>query len=268
MMNVYRTEADQPVCLKDFNPRDHSEFPGRKEEAVLRLASLKEQLGELQNRLYAQNRYAVLIVLQGMDTSGKDGTIRNLFDGVSPQGLRVANFRAPSEEERNHHYLWRVQRQLPGRGEIVLFNRSHYEAVLAERVLEIVSPDVWSERFEQINSFEETLAAEETVILKFFLHISRGEQRKRLLERRNNPEKHWKLGMDDIVSHHRWDDYTTAYEEMLSRTSTQHAPWFVVPSDRKWYRNLVVSSIVVDTLQSLHLQYPAASIDLDGWSLD
>jgi PPK2 family polyphosphate:nucleotide phosphotransferase len=193
-----------------------------------------------------------------MDTSGKDGTIRHVFDGVNPIGVRVAAFKAPTEEEIERDFLWRIHKQVPGAGEMAIFNRSHYEDVLVARVRQLVPSEVWSQRYGQINDFEKLLADTGTTILKFFLYISKEEQRERLQARVDDPQKRWKFRMGDLDDRQHWDDYIAAYEEALSRTSTGHAPWYVVPSDKKWFRNLVVATVLVETLESLRMKLPEA----------
>jgi PPK2 family polyphosphate:nucleotide phosphotransferase len=198
-----------------------------------------------------------------MDTSGKDGVIRHVFEGVNPQGVRVASFKVPTPQELDHDYLWRVHQHTPGRGEIVIFNRSHYEDVLVVRVHNLVPPEVWGRRYEQINAFERTLVEEGATILKFFLHISLDEQKERLQARLEDPEKRWKFAIGDLKERKRWPDYMQAYQDVLSRTSTQHAPWYIVPANSKWYRNLVIASVIVQTLKRLEMQYPDPEEGLD-----
>jgi PPK2 family polyphosphate:nucleotide phosphotransferase len=204
------------------------------------------------------------MVLQAMDTGGKDSTIRHVFDGVNPQGVKVANFKRPTREELAHDYLWRIHRHTPARGKIVVFNRSHYEDVLVVRVHNLVPPEIWKRRYDHINAFERMLVDEGTTILKFYLHISKEEQRERLQARLDRPHKRWKFNRGDLKERALWDDYMAAYEAMLSKTSTDWAPWYIIPSDRKWYRNLVIATILVQTLQGLDMQYPASADDLDG----
>ncbi len=218
----------------------------------------------LQGLLYAEHKHKVLIVLQAMDTGGKDGTIQHIFDGVNPQGVRVAKFDVPTQEELDHDYLWRVHKVMPANGEIVIFNRSHYEDVLAVRVHNLVPPKVWKKRFGQINHFEHILADNGTTILKFFLHIDKDEQKKRLQARLDDPTKHWKFRLGDLAERKLWSDYMQAYEDVLSKTSTKYAPWFIVPSNRKWVRDLVISSVLVDTLKNLKMKFPELEENLEG----
>ncbi|HEV3075833.1 MAG TPA: PPK2 family polyphosphate kinase, partial [Thermoanaerobaculia bacterium] len=215
-----------------------------------------------QNLLWAEHDRRVLVVLQGMDTSGKDGTISHVFEGVNPLGVRVTAFKAPTQEELDHDFLWRIHDKVPAAGEIGIFNRSHYEAVLVERVQGLVPAKVWKARYSQINDFERLLAESGTSVLKFFLYIDRDEQRRRLLERLADPEKRWKFSASDLEDRKRWDAYMAAYEEAITRTSTSAAPWFVVPANKKWYRNLVVASVLVKTLEGMQLHYREPAVDL------
>jgi PPK2 family polyphosphate:nucleotide phosphotransferase len=244
------------VDLGQWKPNDTSAFSGDKDAASLRLSQLTLRLQELQERLYAEHSHKVLVVLQGMDSAGKDGTIRHVFEGVNPQGVRVASFKVPSPVENDHDYLWRVHRQVPARGEIVIFNRSHYEDVLIVRVHSLVPQDVWSRRFDHINNFERMLVDEGVTILKFFLHIDRDEQKKRLQERLNDPQKRWKFDIADIQERKLWDAYRLAYEDVLSRTSTAEAPWRIIPANHPWCRNVLVAETIVESLESLKMKYP------------
>jgi PPK2 family polyphosphate:nucleotide phosphotransferase len=237
--------------------------PGDKAKTQEQTAKLVERLGELQELLYAENKHRVLIILQGMDTAGKDGTIRKVLRETSPQGVRVVSFKKPSEVELDHDYLWRVHAQTPGRGELVVFNRSHYEDVLVVRVHSLVPKSVWKKRYEQINAFERTLADEGTTILKFFLHISADEQRERLQARLDDPTKRWKFQHGDLDERKLWGDYMRAYEDVLEKTSTDWAPWQVVPADRKAMRDFIVAGAVVKALEKLKMNYPDPP-DVDG----
>lgn len=260
-MDQYRIKPSQTVRLEAWDPTDTSAFPDKKRDARAELEELRNELEELQEVLYAEHRHKVLVVLQGRDTSGKDGTIRRVFDGVNPQGVRVAHFRKPTPEELDHDFLWRVHKQVPGSGEMVIFNRSHYEAVLVERVHRIVPESVWRARYAQINDFERLLSEEGTTILKFFLHIDADEQKRRMKERLEDPAKQWKFNPGDLDERRLWPDYTRAYEDALELTSTASAPWYVVPANRNWHRDLVVSRILVTTLRKLEMRYPALSVD-------
>jgi len=215
-----------------------------------------ERLDDLQERIWAERRHAVLIVLQGIDTSGKDGTIRHVMQAFNPRGCRVTAFGVPTPVEAAHDHLWRIHAAAPGLGEIAIFNRSHYESVLVVRVHELVPEAQWSKRYDQINDFERELAAEGATILKFFLHIDRDEQRRRLQDRLDDPTKRWKFELGDIAERKRWDDYLAAYEDALARCSTDAAPWYLVPANHKWFRNLAVGSILVDRLDALKPRYP------------
>ena len=260
-MDLYRVKPGSRLDLAEWDPRDKSAFPVKKKEGRKRLLELNERLEELQELLYAEQKRKVLIVLQAMDSGGKDGTIRHVFEGVNPQGVRVASFKKPTPEELAHDYLWRVHKQTPGRGEIVIFNRSHYEDVLVVRVHSLVPEAVWSKRYDQINAFERTLVEEGTTILKFFLHIDLEEQRERFQARLDEPHKRWKFNPADLDERKLWPKYMAAYEDAISKTSTDWAPWVVVPANRKWYRNLVVGTAIVETLEGLDMRYPEPQFD-------
>lgn len=263
-MDRYRVQPGSRVDLSQWDPRDQSAFPGEKKEAEKVLDDLNERLEVLQELLYAEGKHKLLVVLQAMDTGGKDGVIRHVFDGVNPQGVKVAGFKVPTAEELAHDYLWRIHKHTPGKGEIVIFNRSHYEDVLVVRVHNLVPPEVWGRRYDQINDFERLLAEEGTTIRKFFLHISPEEQKARLQARLDEPDKRWKFRVGDLKERKLWPDYMRAYEDVLSRTSTDWAPWYVVPADRKWYRNLVVASVLVETLEGLNMRYPEPEENLEN----
>jgi PPK2 family polyphosphate:nucleotide phosphotransferase len=258
---VHRIEPGSKVQIRDLDP-DATPLCDDKAEGKRRSAELQERLDELQELLYAEHKHKILVILQGMDTSGKDGTVRHVMTGVSPAGVDVVSFRKPTSEELDHDFLWRVHARTPRDGEIVIFNRSHYEDVLVVRVHNLVGEKVWQKRYRQINEFERTLAASGTTILKFFLNISKTEQRKLLQERIDDPKKHWKFQHGDIEERKLWDDYMGAYAGMLEQTSTQYAPWYVVPANAKWYRNLIVADVITDALDSLKMEYP--QIDLSG----
>jgi PPK2 family polyphosphate:nucleotide phosphotransferase len=260
-MRRYRVRPGSRVELREWDPNDESAFPEGKAAGRERLVELTARLEALQELLFAEHKHKVLIVLQAMDTGGKDGVIRRVFDGVNPQGVRVAAFKAPTPEELDHDFLWRIHRQTPRRGEIVIFNRSHYEDVLVVRVHSLVPEAVWSKRYRHINAFERMLADEGTVILKFFLHIDAEEQKKRLQARLDEPEKRWKFNPDDLKERALWPEYMRAYEEVLSRTSTAWAPWYIIPANRKWYRDLVVSTIITERLAALNMGFPEPTFD-------
>lgn len=235
-----------------------------KEQALAQIPALRARLNELQDTLYADRRFAVLVVLQGIDTAGKDGTIKSVFQDVGPLGCSVANFGVPTEEELAHDFLWRYHAKTPAKGKFTIFNRSYYEAVLVERVKNLVPEMTWQRRYGQINAFEQFLVEEGTVIMKFLLHISNGEQRERLQERIDNPKKHWKFRAGDLEERRHWDQYQEAFEEMLSRCHQDDAPWHVVPANRKWYRDIAVARALVDRLEGLGLRYPGPFEHLSG----
>ena len=261
MMKKYLVKPKQRVRLSDWDPDGGKSLPDSKKDGREELQALNKELEGLQELLYAEHRRKVLVVLQGMDASGKDGTTRHVFDGVNPQGVKVASFKVPTQEELDHDFLWRIHKRVPGKGEIVIFNRSHYEDVLAVRVLRLAPPSVWSKRFDHINDFEKMLADEGTTILKFFLHISPKEQKERLLARLEEPDKRWKFNPEDLKARGMWRKYSKAYEDVLSKTSTSWAPWYIVPANRKWYRNLVVAAVLVKALKDLKMKYPKPTFD-------
>jgi len=250
----------QKVSLAGFDPAAH---PGLSEAAAEpSLEHHRKALGKLQEVLYAGQQHSVLIVLQGMDTAGKDGTISHIFSGINPQGCDVASFKVPTPLEARHDFLWRCHNQVPPRGMIGVFNRSHYEQVLAPRVHKQITTKVARQNMDEINDFEKMLYESGTVILKFFLHISREEQKKRLQARLDDPNKHWKFSEADLHEREFWPQYHAAYEDLLSHTSRKHAPWFVIPADHKWFRNHAISSILVEALSSLKLSYPKPTVDV------
>ena len=259
----YRVKPGSRVNLREWEADDTAGFDGDKEAGQAELLELNRQLETLQEMLYAEHKHKLLVVLQAMDTGGKDGTIRSVFEGVNPQGVRVAAFKVPTPEELDHDYLWRVHRHVPGRGEIVIFNRSHYEDVLVVRVHNLAPRQRLSKRYDQINAFEQMLAEEGATILKFFLHISRDEQKKRLQARLDEPGKRWKFNPGDLKERELWPEYMKAYAEAIGKTSTDRAPWHIVPSNRKWYRNLVVASVIVQALKGLKMRYPEPAGNLD-----
>jgi PPK2 family polyphosphate:nucleotide phosphotransferase len=261
-MDRYRIKPGSSINLRHCDAGDTSAFQGPKQQAEAVVSGKSQELDALQEMLYAEHQHKLLIILQGMDTSGKDSTIRRVFQHVDPLGVRVASFKAPSLEEQSFDYLWRVHSQVPAKGEIVIFNRSHYEDVCIARVRSLVPRAVWQRRYAQINDFERMLCEEGMTILKFFLHISQDEQKKRLEERRDDPNKRWKFSSADVEERKLWPSYTEAYEEALSRTSTGWAPWYVVPANHKWYRNLVVAAVIVDALGSLKMRYPKVGDDV------
>jgi PPK2 family polyphosphate:nucleotide phosphotransferase len=234
----------------------------RKDSAATTLAKDLERLTDLQDRVYAEGKHRILIVLQGIDAAGKDGTVRHVMSAFNPMGCPVTSFKVPTPPELAHDYLWRVHPHVPGNGEIAIFNRSHYEDVLVVRVHGFVPKERWSKRYDQINDFERMLVEEGTTILKFFLAISKEEQRQRFQDRVDDPTKRWKFRLGDLDERKLWDDYRAAYEDMLEKTSTDVAPWFVIPADRNWFRNLAVASIVADTIEDLDPRYPPVEEDI------
>ena len=258
----YRVKPGGKIDLGSVNAGECSLFSGGgKAQSQEAFDALRDDLQALQKVLYAQNKHRVLVVLQAMDTGGKDGCVKHVFSRVDPQGVHVKAFKKPSGEEAAHDFLWRIHHHVPGNGQIVIFNRSHYEDILAVRVKKLFGDEVWQRRYRHIIEFERMLAEEGTTIIKMFLHISKDEQKKRLESRLANPVKHWKLNPDDLVDRARWDDFQKGYEDLMERTSTGAAPWYVIPADRKWYRNLVVARIMVDTLRGLKMDFPKPDWD-------
>jgi PPK2 family polyphosphate:nucleotide phosphotransferase len=259
MMNKYRVDPNTKLILKDFDPDETGDYKKNdqgKERAKVKTSALIGRLDGLQERLYGNGDRALLIVLQGMDTSGKDGTIKHVMSGVNPQGCKVVAFKTPSNNELAHDFLWRVHHETPPRGFIGIFNRSHYEDVLITRVHGWISEKIAKQRFNQIREFEELLYESGTAILKFFLHISKEEQKKRLEARVRDPEKRWKWNSGDLEERKLWEEYMRAFEDVISATSTDCAPWYIVPANRKWYRNLVVADRVVKVLEDMKLKTP------------
>jgi PPK2 family polyphosphate:nucleotide phosphotransferase len=251
----YRVKPGKIIKLKDLNP-DESEHYRAKEEVEDELKRQRQRIENLQERLYAENKQSLLIVLQAMDTGGKDGTIEHVFEDLNPQGCRVESFKAPTEEELAHDFLWRAHKVVPRKRMIGIFNRSHYEDVLVVRVHKLAPDQVWKARYEQINAFEQILAANGTTIIKFFLYISKDEQKRRLESRLEDPTKYWKFASNDVKERAYWDDYMMAYQDAINKCSTEEAPWYVVPANKKWYRNLVVARTIADTLETMNPQYP------------
>mgnify|MGYP000114852944 FL=1 len=258
-----------PVDLAAIDTGATPKAPGDKETTKDAAAQMDEQLSALQERLFARGRVnadsarRVLVILQGMDTAGKGGVVRHTFGLLDPQGVQLAAFKAPTKEELSHDFLWRIRRELPDAGMIGVFDRSHYEDVLVARVDELVEPEVWRKRYDRINRFEADLAASGTVIVKFFLHISPEVQQERLVARLDNPEKHWKFDPSDIAARAKWGDYQQAYTDVLERCNPDIAPWYVIPADHKWYRNWAVAQILLETLRSMNITWPAVDFDVD-----
>jgi PPK2 family polyphosphate:nucleotide phosphotransferase len=266
-MDTYRVKPGAKVNLLKWDANDTSTFrngKGSKSQAREAVSKLNAQLETLQEMLYAERKHKILVVLQAMDTGGKDGVIRSVFDGVNPQGVRVASFGVPTPPELSRDYLWRIHQQVPAKGEIVIFNRSHYEDVLVVRVNQIVPEEQWRLRYDHIREWERLLAETGTTILKFFLHIDRDEQRQRLQERLDDPTKHWKFRIGDLDARAKWDEYMAAFAEAISKTSTDYAPWHIVPANKKWYRDWVISNVIVDALKSLGMTYPESDQDLSN----
>ncbi len=253
----YRVNKKGSFKLKDYTTSDNSFFKhGGKGEHSTYLDELTSELKELQNQLYAQGKHRVLVVIQAMDTGGKDGTVKSVFCKVDPQGIHVEPFKKPSEEELAHDFLWRVHSKVPRNGQIVVFNRSHYEDIIAVKVKEIYPKSVWKPRYQHVVDFEKMLAEEGTTIVKIFLNISKDEQKERLQARLDNPAKHWKFNPDDLKDRACWDEFQEAYEDVIEKTDSDLSPWYIVPADSKWFRNLVVTRIMIDTLKGLNMQYP------------
>jgi PPK2 family polyphosphate:nucleotide phosphotransferase len=260
----FRIKPGTKVDLAKRDPADKSAVSGNKAERLEKLAELSARIDALQDLLYAEKKHKVLVVLQGMDTSGKDGTIRHVFNSVDPLGVRAVSFRAPAGEELEHDFLWRAHREVPRLGEMVIFNRSHYEDVLIVRVHKWIDMAECKRRYEHINDFERMLAENGMTVLKFFLHISKDEQRQRLQERIDDPDKHWKFNPDDLRERKHWDEYMEAYEDALEATSSECANWYIVPSDSKSTRNLIISSILIEELEALKMKYPRPAEDYSG----
>ncbi|MGC6455757.1 MAG: PPK2 family polyphosphate kinase [Coraliomargaritaceae bacterium] len=254
--NQYLIQPNRPIRLADIDANPGKDLPFDKSTAREELSKIHLRLSDLQQRFFVDRRKKLLIVLQGMDTSGKNGTIRHVFRGVNPQGVHVASFEKPTSHELAHDYLWRIHQKVPANGEIMIFDRSHYEDLLAVRVNQLQPEEIWRKRFRHINDFEQMLFDESTLIVKFFLHIDRDTQKLRLQNRLDIPEKNWKFDHSDLVARSKWELYENAYEEVFEKTSHAHAPWYLIPSNKKWARNLLVARIVLAYLEDLHLSYP------------
>ena len=261
-LEKYLVKPGSKVDLKKIDPNDRDLFgDGGKEDSFEAFDKLQDELQHLQKLLYAQNKHRILVVIQAMDTGGKDGCVKHVFSRIDPQGIIVRPFKKPNEEELARDFLWRVHEKVPRDGQLVIFNRSHYEDIIAVKVKKLFPEKVWKQRFRHVVEFERMLAEEGTTIVKIYLHISKEEQKERLESRLENPDKHWKFNPDDLMDRVLWDDFMDTYEDLLPTTSTEHAPWYVVPANRKWYRNLVVARIMVDTLKQLDMKFP--EIDWD-----
>ena len=261
----YLVSGKNKIHLKDFDPNDSSEFNGKKKAGEEALIEINKEIETLQEQMFAEGKRRLIVLVQAMDTAGKDGIIRHVFEGVNPSGVRVAAFKAPTAVELSHDYLWRVHAQTPGKGEIVIFNRSHYEDVLVVRVRNLAPKEVWSKRYDHIKNFEKILTDEGTTILKLFLNIDLQEQAQRFLARVEDPTKTWKFNPGDLEERKLWPQYMEAYEDVLNKTSTDYAPWYVIPSNKKWYRNLLIANILRDTLKGFKMSYPEPPADLEGY---
>jgi PPK2 family polyphosphate:nucleotide phosphotransferase len=258
----FRVDPERGVKLTDFDP-DESEHYERKKDVADELGRQRKRIRDLQARLYGEHKRSMLIVLQAMDTGGKDGTIKGVFQGVNPQGCQVWSFKAPSADEADHDFLWRYHARVPSKGMIHIFNRSHYEDVLIVRVKGLVPETVWRPRYEAINQFEYALTMSGVTVIKFYLHISKDEQKRRLESRLADPDKRWKFSSNDLKERVLWDDYQVAFQDAINACSTPYAPWYVIPSNKKWYRNLVVARTIADTLEAMGPNYPAAEAGLE-----
>jgi PPK2 family polyphosphate:nucleotide phosphotransferase len=265
MATNYLIKPGEKIEIRKFDPEDISWWKKDKSTAKKEIKKLRKKLITLQQLLYAEKKQKILIVLQAMDSGGKDGTIQAIFKGVNPQGVSVANFKVPTPVEMGHDYLWRIHEKTPQNGEIVIFNRSHYEEVLIVRVHNLVPKKVWEKRYNHITQFEQLLADEGTTILKFFLNISKEEQKNRFIDRIDVPEKNWKFNPNDIEERKFWDDYMLAYGEAISRTSAIHAPWYIIPANHNWYRDLVIAKIITKTLENLKMSYPQPIENLESY---
>ncbi len=250
------------IDVMDYSPDYHGDID--KKQAEMQTTKLHERLAVLQEMLFAEQKKSLLVVLQAMDTGGKDGVIRKVFSGTNPQGFKIASFKAPTPQELAQDFLWRVHQQTPPKGYIGIFNRSHYEDVLVVRVENLVPEETWRKRYEQINQFEKLLAENGTHILKFFLHISKEEQKERLQERLDDPTKHWKFSIGDLPVRQKWNSYMQAYSDALTHCNTSYAPWYIVPANKKWYRNYIISKTIVETLESMKLAYPPEEPGLEN----
>jgi len=262
--SLHRVPPGASADLASVDPGDTSAAPGGKKDTKDATEPLVERLAELQEVLWAGRRKRVLVILQGIDTAGKGGTVEHVFGAVNPAGLLVTSFKAPTEPELARDYLWRVHAHVPADGEIAVWDRSHYEDVLAVRVLGLVPEERWRRRYDHINDFERMLVDEGTTVVKLLLHVSKDEQRERLQARLDEPDKRWKLRLGDLDTRRQWDDYQAAFDDMLERTSTDHASWHVIPADKKWYRNWAVATIMTETMEGLHLAWPEPEDDLSG----
>jgi PPK2 family polyphosphate:nucleotide phosphotransferase len=266
MIKEFKVEPDQDVKLKDYDPDDTLDYESA-DEAREKFKELNMKMVDLQELLYAEKKHALLIILQAMDAGGKDGTIKHVMRGINPQSCMVRSFKGPTDEERLHDFLWRIHKAVPPRGYVGIFNRSHYEDVLVTRVHKMITDHEAKRRFKQINDFEELLTDNGVAILKFYLHISKEEQRKRLQERLDNKDKHWKFSPNDLKERPLWDDYRQMFEDVFSHCSTKHAPWYIVPSNKKWFRDLAVAKIIVQAMENMEMHVPKAE-DLSNITIE
>ncbi|MEC4985198.1 MAG: polyphosphate kinase 2 family protein [Oscillatoria sp. PMC 1068.18] len=259
----YLAKPGEKISLAEIDPNQSEDYE-RKQDVKKELKRERKRLATLQERLYAENQRSLLIVLQAMDTGGKDGTIKHVFKGINPQGCRVWSFKTPSQEEASHDFLWRYHQRAPKDGMITIFNRSHYEDVLIVRVKNLVPEADWRKRYDTINQFEQMLSLDKITVIKFFLHISKDEQKRRLESRLENSDKRWKFSRNDLQERKYWDEYQAAFEEAINNCSTEYAPWYVIPANKKWYRNLVIARILADTLEKMNPEFPKPEMDLDN----
>lgn len=266
-MKNYLLPLNKDIDIRNLNASEYEEFNGKKDDAMSELADIRLEIKKIQKVIYAAKNHRLLIVLQGMDTAGKDGTIRNVFEGVDINGIRVEHFDKPTDEELSYDYLWRIHKKVPGDGDIVLFNRSHYEDILVVRVQNLKPKSVWSKRYRHINDFERLLTDEGTKIIKLFLHIDKSEQTKRLQRRIDTPEKHWKIHPNDFKDRDKWGDFVDAYNDALTKTNTEYAQWHWIPSNKKWYRNLIAGRVILNELKSLNAEFPPEKPEIMGMQL-
>ncbi|MEE4195332.1 MAG: polyphosphate kinase 2 family protein [Anaerolineae bacterium] len=256
MFEKFRVKPGDEIKLTDFSANGKEYYDGEKDVAKKQAKELNARLEELQELMYAEGKRKLLVVLQGMDTSGKDSTIRYVFEGVNPQGVKVSSFKVPTPLELAHDYLWRIHQKTPASGQIMIFNRSHYEDVLVVRVHQLVPESRWEKRYAHIRNFEQMLVDEDTKVVKFFLHIDKEEQKERLLDRRDTPKKQWKFSTGDLKERELWEKYQEAYQDAINETSTKDAPWYIVPANQKWFRNLLITSVLVEILEGFEMKYP------------
>lgn len=259
----YKVGTKDKIKLSKIDASDIGSYDGEgaKDEARADHKSLNKRLAELQNLFYADGSRSLLVVLQAIDAGGKDSTIRKVFSGINPQGVEVTSFKVPSKEELAHDYLWRIHKHAPSKGMIGIFNRSHYEEVLVTRVEKLIPEDVWKERYEHLNNFEALLHSTGTKVVKIYLHISKDEQKDRFQDRLDDPSKHWKFDEGDLEKRKKWDDYSDAFEDAINKCGTDDSPWYVIPANKKWFRNVLISKILVETIEAMNLSYPEAEID-------